>query len=130
MLPSRALLVAIVGPAALLLAACGNSASHYSAERFKRCLVAQHVDVTLTRDVGTESTAAQVWQPRFAEWVYFFKTPEAAQAERVRLWSAKGQRRRLLAQLLRTQQSNVLVFAPEHHDWFSPIKGCLHDARV
>jgi hypothetical protein len=35
--------------------------------------------------MGTESTAALVWQPKFAEWVYLFKTPEAAQAESVRL---------------------------------------------
>src|SRR5712691_11488758 len=122
----RALSVAIVGQAALGLAACGNPDHHYSAERFKRCVAStQHAKVTLTRDTRTAATAALVWQPTFAEWVYFFRTPEAASAERAKLKSARTRGSRLLFRLLRTQRSNVLIFAPEQANWLSPIKGCL-----
>jgi hypothetical protein len=130
MLCKRALSVAAVGPAALALAACGSTAHHYSAERFKHCLTTQHVDVTLTRDASSASTAALVWRPTFAEWVYFFRTPEAATAERAKLKASHVRTRRVLLRLFRAQRSNVLIFAPARKDWLSPIRRCLQRAQV
>jgi hypothetical protein len=63
MLGRRAPSVAVAGLAVLLVAACGSSAHHYSADRFKRCLATHDVDVSLTEDVRTKSMAALVWQP-------------------------------------------------------------------
>jgi hypothetical protein len=131
MLRRPALSIAAVGPAALIIGACGSTAHHhYSAERFKRCLATQHVDVTLTRDANSGSTAALVWQPTFAEWVYFFRTPEAATAERAKLKSSSARTHRALFRLFRTQRSNVLIFAPPRKDWFAPVGPCLQRARV
>jgi hypothetical protein len=75
MLGRRTLVFGVAVTAALVVVGCGGSPRHYSAEKFRRCLVTRHVDVTLTRDAASESTAALVVQPTFAEWVYFFKTP-------------------------------------------------------
>lgn len=130
MLARQALTLGVLGAATLFVAACGSSTNHYSAERFKRCMAGQHVDVFLTRDAATQSTAALVWEPTFAEWVYFFKTPGAAAAERAKLRSAIGRSGRKLARLLRTRRSNILIYAPARQDWFSPIQSCLKDARA
>jgi hypothetical protein len=109
----------------------GSSAHrNYSAERFKACLVARHVDVTLTKDANSGSTAALIWRTAFAEWVYFFRTPEAATAERAKLKSSPARTHRALFRLFRTQRSNVLIFAPARKDWFSPIGRCLRRARA
>ena len=129
MLGRRALLIAVLVPA-LVLAACGSSAQHYSAQRFKTCLSARHVRVTITRDKRTSSTSVLVWNPTFAEWVYFFGSPAAAGAERSKLESDSPQTRPALKGLFRTQRSNVLIFAPAQADWLSPIKGCLQNAQA
>jgi hypothetical protein len=107
-----------------------RTAPHYSAKRFKHCLVAQHVDVTLTRDASSASTAALIWLPTFAEWVYFFRTPEAATAERVKLKSSIVRARRTFFRLFRAQRLNVLIFAPARKEWLSPIGLCLQHARA
>lgn len=131
MLRKPALSVAVFGPAALIIGACGSTAHHhYSAERFKACLATQGVDVMLTRDAGSHSTAALVSRPSFAEWVYFFRTPEAATTERAKLNSSPARTQRVLSRLFRTQRSNVLIFAPARKDWFSPIGRCLQRTRV
>ena len=122
--------VAALGPAALILTACGSTAHHYSAERFKHCLATQQVDVTLTRDASSASTAALVLRRTFAEWVYFFRTPEAATAEHAKLKSSHVRTRRVFFQLFRAERSNVLIFAPGRKDWLSPIRRCLQRAQV
>ena len=130
MLTRRGAFAAAVGLAVLMASACGTSTRHYSADRFKRCMVGQHAQLTFTHDARWASTVALVVEPRFAEWVYFFKTTEAASAARKKLQSETGRNRRVLRQLLRAQRSNALVFAPAHQDWFAPIKHCLDRSRV
>jgi hypothetical protein len=107
-----------------------RTAPRYSAKRFKHCLVTQHVDVTLTRDASSASTAALIWLPTFAEWVYFFRTPEAATAERVKLKSSIVRAHRTFFRLFRAQRLNVLIFAPARKEWLSPIGPCLQHARA
>ena len=130
MLSARARSVAAVAPAVLVLGACGGTAHHYSAERFKHCLATQRVDVTSTRDASSASTAALVWLPTFAEWVYFFRTPEDATAERAKLKSSTVRAHQTLFRLFRAQRSNVLIFAPARKDWLSPIGPCLQHTRA
>jgi hypothetical protein len=127
---TRALSFAAVGSTAFVVAACGGTAHHYSAERFKRCLATQHVDVALTRDASSSSTAALVWLPTFAEWVYFFRTPEAATAERGKLKASTLRAHRRLFRVFRGQRSNVLIFAPAQRDWLAHIEPCLRRAQV
>jgi outer membrane phospholipase A len=79
---------------------------------------------------GKGYTATSMMWPTFGEWVHFYGTAEAASAERVRLKSQTAPRWRVWRQLLRTQRSNTLVFAPAQKDWFSPIRRCLERARV
>src|SRR4051794_32238223 len=122
MLRRPALSVAAVGTSALIIAACGSRTHHhYSAERFKTCLATKGVDVMLTRDASSYSTVALVSRPSFAEWVYFFRTPKAATAERAKLKSSPARTHRALLRLFKTQRSNVLIFAPARKDWFSTI---------
>jgi hypothetical protein len=121
----RAVSFAAVGSTAFVVAACGGTAHHYSAERFKRCLATQQVDVGLTRDASSSSTAALVSLPTFAEWVYFFRTPEAATAERGKLKASTLPAHRTFFRLFKAQRSNVLIFAPERRDWLSHIEPCL-----
>jgi hypothetical protein len=125
---------ALSGVAVVLMAAlvggCGSTSKHYSADKFKRCMERQHRTVTLTRDERTASTAALVWRPAFAEWVYFFKTPEAARAEIAKLKLRHGDHWVVLSRLLRTRRSNAVVFAPAKVDWLTPIKDCLDSSRV
>jgi hypothetical protein len=119
---------AAVGLAVVVAAGCDkqqHDSQHYSAEKFKRCMVSEDADITLTRDASEGSTVALLWWPTFAEWVYFYKTTDGASAARATLKSHS----RDLRQLFRTQRSNTLVFAPAQKDWFSPIKGCLKRAR-
>ena len=121
--------VAVVVIAALAAGCDDSTARGYSAEKFKRCIEREHTDViTLTRGKGY--TAALLWWPTFAEWVYFYKTAEAASAQRARLRVATTRNRRILRQLLRTQRANTLVFAPAQKDWLAPIQDCLERARV
>jgi hypothetical protein len=93
-------------------------------------MMKQHAQLTLTHDASWASTVALVMEPTFAEWVYFFKTTEAASAARKKLQSETGRNRWVLRQLLRTQRSNALVFAPAQRDWFTPIKHCLDRSQV
>jgi hypothetical protein len=134
MLSRRGSFVAAVGLVVGLVAGCDSShdstTRHYSAEKFKRCMVSEHADITLTRNDRTASTVALLWWPRFAEWVYFYKTAGAASAARAKLKSETQRNHQVLLQLLRTQRSNTLVFAPAQQDWFFPIKRCLERARV
>jgi hypothetical protein len=127
---TRALSFAAVGSTAFAVAACGGTAHHYSAERFKRCLATQHVDVALTRDARSSSTAALVSLPTFAEWVYFFRTSEAATAERGKLKASTLRAHRIFFRLFKSQRSNVLIFAPAQRDWLAHIEPCLRRARV
>jgi hypothetical protein len=127
----HALSFAAVGSTAFVAAACGGgSVHHYSAERFKHCLATQDVDVALTRDASSSSTAALVWLPTFAEWVYFFRTPEAATAERGKLKASTLPAHRTFFRLFKAQRSNVLIFAPERRDWLSHIEPCLKRSQV
>jgi hypothetical protein len=126
----KSLFFGVAVTTAFVIVGCGGSPHHYSAEKFRRCLVTQHVAVTLTRDPGSESTAALLMQPTFAEWVYFFKTPQAARSDLRKLRHSSLATQRTLARLYRTQRSNILVFAPAKSDWFSPIKRCLSPARA
>ena len=130
MLARRGSFAAAVGLAVLMASACATNTRHYSADRFKRCMMRQHAQLTFTHDASWASTVALVVEPRFAEWVYFFKTTEAASAARKKLQSETGRNRRVLRQLLRAQRSNALVFAPAQQDWFAPIKHCLDRSRV
>ena len=127
---TRALSFAAVGSSAFVVAACGGTAHHYSAERFKRCLATQHVNVALTRDATSSSTAALVWLPTFAEWVYFFRTPEAAAVERGKLKRSTLAAHRTVFRLFKAQRSNVLIFAPERRGWLSHIERCLKRSQV
>lgn len=126
----RALSLTALGSMAFVVAACGGTAHHYSAERFKRCLATQHIDVALTRDASSSSTAALVWLPKFAEWVYFFGTPGAATAARAKLKASTLRAHRIFFRLFKAQRSNVLIFAPARRDWLSHIEPCLKRARV
>jgi hypothetical protein len=126
----RALSFAAVGSTAFVVAACGGTARNYSAERFKRCLATQQVDVMLTRETSSSSTAALVWLPTFAEWVYFFRTPEAASADRGKLRASSLPAHRTFFRLFKAQRSNVLIFAPDRRDWLSHIERCLKRSQV
>lgn len=127
----RALSFGAVGSMAFVAAACGGgSVRHYSAERFKHCLATQNVNVALTRDASSSSTAALVWLPTFAEWVYFFRTPEAATAERGSLKASTLRAHQTFFRLFKAQRSNVLIFAPGRRDWLSHIEPCLKRSQV
>jgi hypothetical protein len=112
--------------AALLIAAlaagCDDSTERgYSAEKFKRCIEREHADViTLTRGKGF--TVALLWWPTFAEWVYFYKTAEAASGERARLRTATTRNRRVLRQLLRTSEQTPWYLRLHKRTGFLPSK--------
>jgi hypothetical protein len=93
-------------------------------------MAGRHVDVTLTRDVTSESTAALVSQATFAEWLYFYRTPEAAHTDLNKLKTSSVAEQRRFSQLFKAQRSNVLIFAPAQAEWLSSIEGCLQKARV
>src|SRR5712691_3320576 len=68
---------------AALLAGCGATTHHYSAEKFSACLHKSHqTATTLAHDQHSGTSAVLIMSPAFAEWVYFFPTTEQASAER------------------------------------------------
>lgn len=130
MLRRRIFPVAVVAGAVLVIAACGSSTHRYSAERFKQCMAGRHADVTLTRDVTSRSTAALVWQETFAEWLYFYRTAEAAHSDLKKLKTSSVAEQRRFTRLFKAQRSNVLIFAPAQSEWLSSIEGCLQKSSI
>ena len=123
--PVRSLLVSGV-VVAIIVAGCGNTTSsrrtHYSAAKFRHCLVKHHLDVT----VGPRGEVV-VTRPSYREWVLFFGSARRAAREQSALkHSDSPQKRfRILKELLRGRRANALVFAPATKDWRSPLDLCL-----
>ena len=107
-----------------LVAGCGGHTSHYSAEKFRACLLAHHVQAFQSRGPRS-SQVVLVWTPSFAEWFYFFPNKAAAASEQARLRAGTTASEKSLTRLLKIQKDNVLVLAPASTDWQSAAHLCL-----
>jgi hypothetical protein len=102
----------------------GRSEPHYSATRFRHCLVKHHFDVTSPR-----SEVVIVRRSSSSEWVQFFGTARLARKAQSSLSDSPVPRFRMLREALRARRGNALVFGPEK-GWRSLVDLCLKPAPM